>query len=124
MTTKSPTTLNRLLDVLGIVLLLLAAFKLSGAGSYHRYGYYESLRAIVTIAWGFGAYRFWLRGVPIATIVCCILAVLFNPVVPVTMRKYQWLPIDHTMVWFAIGAACGLGFLIYRSFSTPVAEHE
>jgi len=106
---------SSLWDLAAIGLLFIAAWFLHGTAGYHRYGYYQSLRDWVTIAWLVAGFRFWVHRWYPATVLAIATAVLFNPVIPVTMRKWQWQPYDHWTMIFSILAAIALVGLAYRS---------
>lgn len=112
-----------IVDGIAIILLVVAAYYLSRSGvyhgGYHHYGYryrrvggyeyYEHLRWATFLSWGLAAYRFYIyRWWPV-TILGVLIALLFNPLVPITMRKYQWQPYDQATMWLSILAALALG---------------
>ena len=109
-------------DAITVVLLLFAAWSLHGTSGYHRYSYYESLRNWVTIAWIAGGIRFYAyRWYPV-TVLDALIALLFNPVSPFTMRKGQWQPYDHWTMILSVGAAAALAFLEVRAHKEAASE--
>ncbi len=102
-------------DVASILLLFLAAWKLHGAGDFHRYSYYTELRDTVSLAWLAAGFRFfYYRWFPVV-VVSGVIVVLFNPLSPIEMRKWQWQPYDFWTMIFSIGASACLGFLAYTA---------
>jgi len=101
-------------DLIAIGLLLIAAWYLHGTAGYHRYSYYESLRNWVTLAWIAAGIRFYTHRWYPVTVLAVIIAVLFNPISPVTMRKWQWQPYDHWTMIFSLAAAVVLALLVLR----------
>jgi hypothetical protein len=92
---------NRPLLVPGLV----SAAMLAGALGSWPYGYYTLLRwvvcaaAIVFAVYGFNNRAQW------ATWVFGFVALLFNPIVPVTLTRPIWAPIDLAVAAvFAVGA--------------------
>jgi hypothetical protein len=117
-------------DIAAAVLLLIAAYLLLRASShytpygspfryrfnyYNSYQYYERLRIIVCGSWILAAIRFYeFRWAPV-TILGLIIAWLFNPIVPVTMRRFQWQPYDHWTMILSVAAAVALLALSYKN---------
>jgi hypothetical protein len=102
------------LDIAAIALLLLSAYLLSSSGQHHRYSYYGNLRNVVFLAWAISAFRFLaFRWFP-AVILSVGLVWLFNPIVPVMMRKWQWQPFDRWTMLFSVAAALALAILSFR----------
>lgn len=60
----------------------------------HPYGYYTFLRWVVFLSAGLVAWVAWESDVQPATFLFAAIALLFNPLVPVTMEKSTWAPID------------------------------
>lgn len=110
---------ERQLDWLGFAALLISAFLLYWAqSSYHRYSYFQLLRWVVTLsallgAWRFAAYRWY-----VATAALILAAVLFNPINPIRMTRYQWHPYDF---WGALGCAGLAVLLVFASFRKRAA---
>lgn len=103
------------LDISAAVLLLVAAYLLSGTEGYHRYSYYQTLRIVVCAAWVLAAVRFYyFKWFPVA-ILGALVAWLFNPIFPVTMRKWEWQPYDHWTMLLSIAAAGTLVIVSIRS---------
>jgi hypothetical protein len=72
-----------------IGLLVLAAFPMP-------YGYYTVLRIIVTICAALiahGAYKSSGNITPNA-LLFCVIAILFNPLIPIYFSKAFWIPVD------------------------------
>jgi hypothetical protein len=106
------------LDIVATVLLLWSAYLLSDTGAYHRYSYYETLRNVVSLAWLIAAFRFYVFGWLPVSFLSMVLAWLFNPIVPVTMRKWQWQPYDHWAMILSVAAAVTLALLSFRAHRT------
>ena len=72
-----------------IGLLVLAVFPLP-------YGYYIVLRIIVTICASLIAYGVYKSSGNItpSALLFCVIAILFNPLVPIHFSKAIWMPID------------------------------
>lgn len=112
---------RRGLDVVAVILLLVSAFMLSQVnrhlapyGSYNSYEFFERLRIFVCAAWVVAAIRFYdYRWFP-ATILGAITAWLFNPILQVTMSRYQWEPYDRGTLILSLAAAVAIGILYYR----------
>ena len=76
--------------------IVAACWFLFGAAHWHPYSYYTMLRWAVTLTSAAVAYRLAsaerLRGIwPLYA----ILAVLFNPLAPISLHRAQWKPIDR-----------------------------
>lgn len=67
------------------------------------YGYYQLLRLVATIAFGWAAYVSHHRRNEALSWVCGIVALLFNPIMPVHLSRELWMVID----------AAGGGFLLF-----------
>jgi hypothetical protein len=115
-------------DVAAALVLLIAAYTLFAASNHSGYAYgygygsrmyeegvyFERLRMIVCGAWIFAAIRFYvMRWFP-AVFVSGIIAWLFNPIEPVTMRRYEWQPYDHWTMILSVVAAVVLIVVVYR----------
>jgi hypothetical protein len=105
---------TQLWDVASIGLLLIAAWYLHDTAGYHRYSYYESLRNWVTLAWVAAGIRFYVHRWYPVTVLAAVIAVLFNPLSPITMRKWQWQLYDHWTMILSLAAAVGLAILAYK----------
>lgn len=102
-------------DVASILLLLLAAWKLHGAGAFHRYSYYTELRDTVSLAWLAAGFRFYYHRWLPAVVASVIIVVLFNPLSPIEMRKWQWQPYDFWTMILSLGASVCLVYLAYNT---------
>jgi hypothetical protein len=103
------------LDIAAVGLLLWASYLLAHTSGYHRYSYYETLRNVVCAAWVLAAFRFAaFRWIPVV-VFCGLVAWLFNPIFPVTMRKWQWQPYDHWTMILCLVAAAILSVLSMRA---------
>jgi len=77
------------------IILLVAALMLSFAVLPLPYGYYTVLRLVVCGAAGYAAYRLKNNAdhskhfIPLV-----IVAILFNPLIPIFLAKLIWQPID------------------------------
>ena len=94
--------------------LLIAAALLLWAGARHPYSYYQVLRWIVTIAWVLSAWRFYALGWTYAVLLCAPFVILFNPISPIYMRKWQWQPYDHVTAVASVAAAIILSWVGWR----------
>ena len=87
----------RLWFLLPAALLLVALLPLP-------YGYYNFLRWVVMLAGGIAAYAFYRsrNRVDVFVVVSALVAVAFNPIVPVILNKGLWSVIDVAVAaWFA-----------------------
>jgi hypothetical protein len=67
------------------------------------YGYYQLLRLVATGVSGWAAVVAWQRGRAGHTVGFAVLALLFNPVLPVYLAKPMWVPIDlGAAVWLVV----------------------
>lgn len=69
------------------------------------YGYYVFLRLVITVSACFAALVAFRREERVGAIVVVngLLALLFNPVIPVYLTRELWAPIDMaTAAWFAL----------------------
>ena len=77
-----------------VIVCAVAAGLLLSATQKHAYSYYTMMRWIVTaiallVAWyAYAAEIWWV--IPVFV----VLAILFNPIIPVTMTKKEWATID------------------------------
>lgn len=62
------------------------------------YGYYQLLRLVVAVASAFIAAAAWQRGSHVAVIAFGLLALIYNPVVPLHLKREIW-------EWVNIGTA-------------------
>lgn len=85
-------------SLLAAALLLLATLDLP-------YGYYTFLRIVVCGVAVYVAYCGHKWGKPWATWMFGLMAVLFNPLIPVHLTKATWLPIDVVAAGAFVGAA-------------------
>ncbi len=83
------------------ILLLLAILPLP-------YGYYTFLRLVVSIGGVFLAYQLYERKLQGWSVVLALLAVLFNPIIPVYLSREVWLPIDLV----SAGLFLYIGFIV------------
>jgi len=72
------------------------------------------LRWIVTISWVLAGWRFYRLNLRYLVIVCVPLAVLFNPLAPIYMKKWQWRPYDEWTAIASVVAAVALLWAISR----------
>jgi len=73
--------------VCGILLLL-------AIPSWWPYGFYILLRWIMCAVSVYVAYGFYKSKLSGWSLIFCILALVFNPIVPVYLNKVSWIPID------------------------------
>jgi hypothetical protein len=101
-------------DALAVAFLLTAGWQLGSTTSGHEYAYYQTLRLVAFFAWVFAAFRFYAyRWIPIA-VISALVALAFNPLLPLMMRKGQWQPYDRVAMVASFGAAIALAWLSYR----------
>ena len=84
---KDYLSLSVIARTLSVGLLIIAIFKLP-------YGYYTFLRWIVFISSGYSAYISFLNQKNIWVIILGILAIIFNPIIPIYLKKETWIIID------------------------------
>ncbi|HUU44490.1 MAG TPA: DUF6804 family protein [Acidobacteriota bacterium] len=73
---------------------IIAAALLFWALADHAYGYYILLQWIVCGVSVWGVFIFMGRGKPVWIVALAVIAILFNPVVPVHLFRATWAPID------------------------------
>jgi hypothetical protein len=76
------------------------------------YGYYTFLRLAVFVVGGFFGFEMYENGVLAGAIGYVLVALLFNPFVPVHLTRAIWLPID---LLAAIAFTAGSAFLLFRA---------
>jgi hypothetical protein len=81
------------------------------------YGYYTIIRWFVFAGSGYGAYCFARREISFAATLCVILAIVFNPLMPIRLSRAQWHPID-LLGGVVLLALAGLAFTHERSSSS------
>lgn len=69
------------------------------------YGYYQLLRLVATVTFGWAAYISLQRKEEILPWACGLLALMFNPLIPVYLPRELWMGID---------AAAGVFLLYYK----------
>lgn len=79
------------------------------------YGYYQLLRLVATGVFAWAAIVAFGRNSAGIGFGCAVLALLFNPLLPVYLPKAVWIPID-------LGAAVGL--VVSRQAIGSVAEND
>jgi len=87
--------------------LLAAAFLLLATLDL-PYGYYTFMRIVVCGISVYVAYQGYQWGQPWATWVFGLVAVLFNPLIPIHLSREIWLPIDLMVAGLCIVAAIAL----------------
>ena len=74
--------------IISSVMLLVAVLPLP-------YGFYTLLRIVVTASAVFAAYYFFKEGGDSQSgIILALIALLFNPLIPIHLDKVIWIPID------------------------------
>jgi len=74
--------------IISSVMLLVAVLPLP-------YGFYTLLRIVVTASAAFAAYYFFEEGDDSQSgIILALIALLFNPLIPIHLDKAIWMPID------------------------------
>lgn len=79
------------------------------------YGYYTLLRLVVTATFAWAAFDAWERKMDIAPYVLGLVALLFNPFIPVHLDKEIWIGID---------IAAGVLILGYYFIHTEATERN
>ena len=79
----------KIFAVITTLFLLITAF----ADLHVSYAYYQILRWVVFVYFGLTAYKFVGENQNIF-IIACIIAILFNPIIPIYMGKESWRVID------------------------------
>lgn len=114
MKTSEPDTQ---LDLLGVAALIVSAMLLYWAqSSYYPYSYFQIMRWIVSLTALFAGWRFAAHRWYIATALLIFSAILFNPVNPIRMARYQWHPID---LWNAVAFIVLAILLCLRTLRRP-----
>ena len=80
--------INKTLSLISGILLLLAI------ASIWPYGYYQLLRWFVSLTGIFNAYRTYKLNLNGWTVAMIVVALLFNPIAPLTFEKGIWILID------------------------------
>jgi len=73
---------------------ILAILFLLGALADNPYGYYQFLRWLILGVGGYSAYLSYNSGRKIWTGIFCIIALLFNPIIPFYLSRDTWQFID------------------------------
>jgi len=73
--------------IISSVMLLVAILPLP-------YGFYTLLRIVVTASAAFAAYYFFEENDTQSGIIFALIALLFNPLIPIHLDKAIWMPID------------------------------
>ena len=76
------------------VIYICAAMLFVAALPVPVYGYYVLLRIVVTAVFGYAAYIAFSRDENLLPWLYGLVAVVFNPVIPVYLPKEVWVPID------------------------------
>ena len=74
--------------------LLVAASMLLLALLPLPYGYYTLLRLFVTLVAGCSAFTAKANNQKVVMWIMCMVALLFNPVIPISLTREIWAPID------------------------------
>jgi len=90
----SKENLPSLLIKIGIIILLFIAL------SKLPYGYYTFLRIAVTAASAYLAFLYYEEGKKIFTYIFSVVAVLFNPLIPIYLSRSSWNFIDVLVAGF------------------------
>jgi len=92
---------SKQLNIISIAALAVSAIMLwSARGGYHPYAYYQIMRWVVSLSALLGAWRFAVCRWYTATAALIFAAILFNPISPIRMSRFQWHPYDF---WAALG---------------------
>ena len=71
---------------------------------------YSVTRTALFMGAGYGAWWFFERKSALAALIAAGTALLFNPLIPIHMRRYDWQPVDF---WAGIVLVC-LALYAYR----------
>src|SRR5579872_2937944 len=108
---------ERQIDWLIIAALIASAILLWSAPGYHPYVYFQLLRWVVCTTAGFAAWRFaqcrWYLG----TVLLILIAILFNPLSPIHMRRWEWPTYDRLGAVVAL-VASALLYVVSRRLRT------
>lgn len=74
-------------SLIAIVLLLLALFPMP-------YGYYTFVRICICLLSGYLAYKSWQEKINLWMWIFFIIAILFNPIIPIYLGRTLWAIID------------------------------
>jgi MFS-type transporter involved in bile tolerance (Atg22 family) len=100
--------------------LLIAGLSALWALQRLPHDYYGIIRWLVFAGAGYGAYGFARRQISIAAIACSIVSILFNPIVPIRLHRFQWQPID-LLGGICLLALAAFAFTLERTVSPPEA---
>lgn len=83
-------------SLIAIVLLLLALFPMP-------YGYYTLVRICICLLSGYLAYKSWQEKINLWMWIFIIIAILFNPIIPIYLCRTLWAIIDlaTAIIFFA-----------------------
>lgn len=97
-----------LIWILPIFMLLIAPFHLP-------YGYFIFLRIVITGCSGYLAYLEYTRrkGLSLFVVLFILLAILFNPLIPIYFSKTIWMSID-IFAALIFGIHAGIFYNIYK----------
>ena len=87
MSTKEIKVYGTVLSSIAVAALLYATYDL-------EYGYYQFLRIFITIAAVISGYAAYRNGGYVVSVIAGIIAIVFNPIAPVTLEKETWIVID------------------------------
>lgn len=90
-----------------------AAAMLFWALARHSYDYYVLLRWIACVAAVYGVLVFWESRQVILVVPLAMIALLFNPIIPIHLSRSTWRPID--VVAGAIFCISAIPALVRRS---------
>ena len=74
--------------------IILSIFMLFGAIAEWSYGYYILLRWITCITSLLVAFQAFEKNIDWAKVVFIVIAILFNPLVPIYLSRSIWIPLD------------------------------
>jgi len=74
--------------------IILSIFMLFGAIAEWPYGYYTLLKWITCIASILVAFQAFEKNIDWAKVVFIVIAILFNPFVPIYLSRSTWIPLD------------------------------
>jgi hypothetical protein len=106
--------LDQALMVLKVVLALL----LIGCLFNVSRDYYRVVRLIVFVMAVWITYIEYYKGVYVASAICLITAIMFNPVAPIFIPQYQWL-----LFYAALAIGC-IGWVVYEMFLMEAPKRE
>lgn len=101
-------------DIVTLVALAVAAIMAIGATQHHPYSFYQWTRWAETGASALAIWRLWHFGWWWAALAFCWLAVLFNPIAPFRMARYEWPLYDLVAAGLCVIGGLLIAWLAWR----------